>query len=88
MDLADGTVTFSMPEKDSLLQVILKEKEQASEEAEEPKQEVSQTEEWELPDEAEYQQRLKLAKALGVEDWLDEEGWLDDGYFAGKSDWN
>ena len=25
MDLADGTVTFSMPEKDSLLQVILKE---------------------------------------------------------------
>ena len=86
MDLADGTVTFSMPEKDSLLQVILKEKEQASEEAEEPKQEVSQTEEWELPDEAEYQQRLKLAKALGVEDWLDEEGWLDDGYFAGKSD--
>ena len=86
MDLADGTVTFSMPEKDSLLQVILKEKEQAAEETEEPKQEVTQTEEWELPDEAEYQQRLKLAKALGVEDWLDEEGWLDDGYFAGKSD--
>ena len=86
MDLADGTVTFSMPEKDSLLQVTLKEKERAAEEAEEPKQEVSQTEEWELPDEAEYQQRLQLAKALGVEDWLDEEGWLDDGYFAGKSD--
>ena len=86
LDLADGTVTFSMPEKDSLLQVILKEKERAAEEAEEPKQEVSQTEEWELPDEAEYQQRLQLAKALGVEDWLDEEGWLDDGYFAGKSD--
>ena len=86
LDLADGTVTFSMPEKDSLLQVILKEKEQAAEEAEEPKQEVSQTEEWELPDEKEYQQRLQLAKALGVEDWLDEEGWLDDGYFAGKSD--
>ena len=21
-----------------------------------------------------------------MEDWLDEEGWLDDGYFAGKSD--
>ena len=39
MDLADGTVTFSMPEKDSLLQVILKEKEQAAEETEEPKQE-------------------------------------------------
>ena len=76
MDLADGTVTFSMPEKDSLLQVIL----------EEPKQEVTQTEEWELPDEKEYQQRLQLAKALGMEDWLDEEGWLDDGYFAGKSD--
>lgn len=75
-----------MPEKDSLLQVILKEKEQAAEEAEEPKQEVTQTEEWELPDEKEYQQRLQLAKALGVEDWLDEEGWLDDGYFAGKSD--
>lgn len=86
LDLADGTVTFSMPEKDSLLQVTLKEKERAAEEAEEPKQEVSQTEEWELPDEAEYQQRLQLAKALGVEDWLDEEGWLDDGYFAGKSD--
>ncbi len=86
MDLADGTVTFSMPEKDSLLQVTLKEKERAAEEAEEPKQEVSQTEEWELPDEKEYQQRLQLAKALGVEDWLDEEGWLDDGYFAGKSD--
>ena len=86
MDLADGTVTFSMPEKDSLLQVILKEKEQAAEETEEPKQEVTQTEEWELPDEKEYQQRLQLAKALGVEDWLDEEGWLDDGYFAGKSD--
>ena len=86
MDLADGTVTFSMPEKDSLLQVTLKEKERAAEEAEEPKQEVTQTEEWELPDEAEYQQRLQLAKALGVEDWLDEEGWLDDGYFAGKSD--
>ena len=86
MDLADGTVTFSMPEKDSLLQVTLKEKERAAEEAEEPKQEVSQTEEWELPDEAEYQQRLQLAKALGMEDWLDEEGWLDDGYFAGKSD--
>ena len=86
LDLADGTVTFSMPEKDSLLQVILKEKEQAAEEAEEPKQEVTQTEEWELPDEKEYQQRLQLAKALGVEDWLDEEGWLDDGYFAGKSD--
>ncbi len=84
MDLADGTVTFSMPEKDSLLQVILKEKEQAAEETEEPKQEVTQTEEWELPDEKEYQQRLQLAKALGVEDWLDEEGWLDDGYFAGK----
>ena len=86
MDLADGTVTFSMPEKDSLLQVILKEKEQAAEETEEPKQEVTQTEEWELPDEKEYQQRLQLAKALGMEDWLDEEGWLDDGYFAGKSD--
>lgn len=86
MDLADGTVTFSMPEKDSLLQVTLKEKEQAAEETEEPKQEVSQTEEWELPDEKEYQQRLQLAKALGVENWLDEEGWLDDGYFAGKSD--
>ena len=86
MDLADGTVTFSMPEKDSLLQVTLKEKERAAEEAEEPKQEVTQTEEWELPDEKEYQQRLQLAKALGVEDWLDEEGWLDDGYFAGKSD--
>ena len=86
MDLADGTVAFSMPEKDSLLQVILKEKEQAAEETEEPKQEVTQTEEWELPDEKEYQQRLQLAKALGVEDWLDEEGWLDDGYFAGKSD--
>lgn len=86
MDLADGTVTFSMPEKDSLLQVTLKEKERAAEEAEEPKQEVSQTEEWELPDEKEYQQRLQLAKALGMEDWLDEEGWLDDGYFAGKSD--
>ena len=80
LDLADGTVTFSMPEKDSLLQVILKEKEQAAEETEEPKQEVTQTEEWELPDEKEYQQRLQLAKALGVEDWL------DDGYFAGKSD--
>ena len=86
MDLADGTVTFSMPEKDSLLQVILKEKEPAAEETEEPKQEVTQTEEWELPDEKEYQQRLQLAKALGMEDWLDEEGWLDDGYFAGKSD--
>ncbi len=69
---------FPCRKKSSLLQVILKEKEQASEEAEEPKQEVSQTEEWELPDEAEYQQRLKLAKALGVEDWLDEEGWPDD----------
>ena len=42
MDLADGTVAFSMPEKDSLLQVILKEKEQAAEETEEPKQEVTQ----------------------------------------------
>ena len=75
-----------MPEKDSLLQVILKEKEQAAEETEEPKQEVTQTEEWELPDEKEYQQRLQLAKSLGLEDRLDEEGWLDDGYFAGKSD--
>ena len=53
-----------MPEKDSLLQVTLKEKERAAEEAEEPKQEVSQTEEWELPDEAEYQQRLQLAKGI------------------------
>ncbi len=75
-DIADGTVAFSMPEKDGL-QVTLKEKERAAEEAEEPKQEVSQTEEWELPDQAEYQQRLQLAKALAWKTgWMKRDGWM------------